>query len=50
MESIARAIFEKWISISRGRRTTDTLRFVVKHQGEVMADLPSRSWAISAGI
>jgi phosphoribosylformylglycinamidine synthase len=41
MEATARAIFEKWdLDFAIVGRTTDNLRFVVKHQGEVMADLP----------
>jgi phosphoribosylformylglycinamidine synthase len=41
MEATARAIFEKWdLDFAIVGRTTDSLRFVVKHQGEVMADLP----------
>jgi phosphoribosylformylglycinamidine synthase subunit PurL len=41
MESAARAIFEKWdLDFAVVGRTTDSLRFVVKHGGEVMADLP----------
>ncbi|MBF9235706.1 phosphoribosylformylglycinamidine synthase subunit PurL [Microvirga alba] len=41
MEKEAEAIFIKWgLDFAIIGRTTDTLRFVVKHQGEVMADLP----------
>jgi phosphoribosylformylglycinamidine synthase len=37
----AEAIFRKWgLDFAVIGHTTDTLRFVVKHQGEVMADLP----------
>jgi len=41
MEETAEAIFRKWgLDFAVIGRTTDTLRFVVKHRGEVMADLP----------
>ena len=41
MEAEAEAIFRKWgLDFAVIGRTTDTLRFVVKHRGEVMADLP----------
>jgi phosphoribosylformylglycinamidine synthase subunit PurL len=41
MEAEAEAIFGKWgLDFAVIGRTTDTLRFVVKHRGEVMADLP----------
>ena len=41
MEDQAEAIFRKWgLDFAIIGRTTDTLRFVVKHRGEVMADLP----------
>jgi len=40
-EAEARAIFIKWgLDFAIIGKTTDTLRFVVKHQGEVVADLP----------
>jgi phosphoribosylformylglycinamidine synthase len=40
-EAQAEAIFRKWgLDFAVVGKTTDTLRFVVKHQGEVMADLP----------
>ena len=40
-EAEAEAIFRKWgLDFAVVGHTTDTLRFVVKHQGEVMADLP----------
>lgn len=40
-EAEARAIFVKWgLDFAIIGKTTDTLRFVVKHKGEVMADLP----------
>jgi phosphoribosylformylglycinamidine synthase len=41
MEAEAEAIFRKWgLDFAVIGQTTDTLRFVVKHHGEVMADLP----------
>ncbi|MGU3493631.1 phosphoribosylformylglycinamidine synthase subunit PurL [Xanthobacteraceae bacterium A53D] len=40
-EEQAEAIFRKWgLDFAVIGKTTDTLRFVVKHNGEVMADLP----------
>jgi phosphoribosylformylglycinamidine synthase II len=40
-EKEAEAIFRKWdLDFAIVGRTTDTLRFVVKHHGQVMADLP----------
>ncbi len=40
-EEEAKAIFVKWgLDFAICGVTTDTLRFVVKHKGEVMADLP----------
>ena len=40
-EAEARAIFTKWgLDFAIVGKTTDTLRFVIKHRGEVMADLP----------
>jgi phosphoribosylformylglycinamidine synthase subunit PurL len=40
-EKDAEAIFRKWgLDFAIVGHTTDTLRFVVKHQGEVKADLP----------
>ncbi len=40
-EAEAEAIFRKWgLDFAVVGRTTDTLRFVVRHRGEVMADLP----------
>jgi phosphoribosylformylglycinamidine synthase len=40
-ETEAQAIFHKWdLDFAIVGKTTDTLRFVIKHQGEVMADLP----------
>jgi phosphoribosylformylglycinamidine synthase subunit PurL len=41
MEAEAEAIFRKWgLDFAIIGKTTDTLRFVVKHHGVVMADLP----------
>ena len=41
LEEQAAAIFRKWgLDFAIVGYTTDTLRFVVKHHGEVMADLP----------
>jgi phosphoribosylformylglycinamidine synthase subunit PurL len=40
-EAEAEAIFRKWgLDFAIVGKTTDTLRFVVKHRGEVKADLP----------
>ncbi|MTH96570.1 phosphoribosylformylglycinamidine synthase subunit PurL [Roseibium sp. RKSG952] len=40
-EAEAEAIFKKWgLDFAIVGVTTDTLRFIVKHQGEVVADLP----------
>ncbi len=37
----AEAVFRKWeLDFAIVGRTTDTLRFVIKHQGEIKADLP----------
>jgi len=39
----ARAIFRKWgLDFAVIGKTTDTKRFVIKHQGEIKADLPIR--------
>lgn len=41
MEKIAHAIFTKWgLDFAIIGHTTDTKRFVIRHHGEVMADLP----------
>ncbi len=41
MEKEAEAIFHKWdLDFAIVGKTTDTLRFVIKHHGDVMADLP----------
>jgi phosphoribosylformylglycinamidine synthase II len=51
MESEAEAIFRKWgLDFAIIGRTTDTLRFVVKHRGEVMADLPIKELGDEAPI
>ncbi len=40
-EKQAEAIFHKWgLDFAIVGKTTDTLRFVIKHKGQVMADLP----------
>ncbi len=40
-EAEAEAIFRKWgLDFAVIGKTTDTLRFVVRHQGEIVADLP----------
>ncbi len=40
-EKEAQAIFHKWgLDFAIVGKTTDTLRFVIKHEGEVKADLP----------
>ncbi len=40
-EAEAEAIFKKWgLDFAVIGHTTDTLRFVIKHHGEVMADMP----------
>ena len=41
LEKQAEAIFHKWgLDFAIVGKTTDTLRFIVKHEGEVKADLP----------
>jgi phosphoribosylformylglycinamidine synthase len=41
MEEQAEAIFHKWdLDFAIVGKTTDTLRFVIRHEGEVKADLP----------
>jgi phosphoribosylformylglycinamidine synthase len=51
MEKEAEAIFVKWgLDFAVIGKTTDTLRFVVKHQGEVMADLPIKELGDEAPI
>jgi phosphoribosylformylglycinamidine synthase len=40
-QAAAEAVFRKWgLDFAVIGKTTDTLRFVVRHRGEVMADLP----------
>ncbi len=40
-EDVARAIFEKWdLRFAIVGKTTDTSRFIVRHEGRLMADLP----------
>ncbi len=40
-EAVAQAIFKKWgLDFAIVGKTTDTLRFVVHHHGEIVADLP----------
>jgi phosphoribosylformylglycinamidine synthase len=51
MEQEAEAIFIKWgLDFAVIGKTTDTLRFVVKHNGEVMADLPIKELGDEAPI
>jgi phosphoribosylformylglycinamidine synthase II len=51
MESEAEAIFRKWgLDFAIIGRTTDTLRFVVKHRGEAMADLPIKDLGDEAPV
>ena len=41
MEEASHAIFKKWgLDFAIIGKTTDTLRFIIKHQGEIKADLP----------
>jgi phosphoribosylformylglycinamidine synthase II len=50
-EKQAEAIFRKWgLDFAVIGYTTDTLRFVVKHHGEVMADLPIKELGDEAPI
>jgi phosphoribosylformylglycinamidine synthase len=50
-EEEAETIFRKWgLDFAVIGRTTDTLRFVVKHQGQVMADLPIKELGDEAPI
>lgn len=47
----AEAVFIKWgLDFAVVGKTTDTLRFVVKHHGEVMADLPIKDLGDQAPI
>jgi phosphoribosylformylglycinamidine synthase len=51
MEAEAEAIFRKWgLDFAVIGQTTDTLRFVVKHHGEVMADLPIKELGDEAPV
>jgi phosphoribosylformylglycinamidine synthase len=51
MEAQAEAIFRKWeLDFAVIGRTTDTLRFVVKHGGEVVADLPIKQLGDEAPV
>ena len=44
MEEASHAIFKKWgLDFAIVGKTTDTLRFVIKHHGEVKADLPIKA-------
>jgi phosphoribosylformylglycinamidine synthase len=44
MEAASHAIFKKWgLDFAVVGKTTDTLRFVIKHGGEVKADLPIKA-------
>ena len=49
MEREAQAIFVKWgLDFAIIGKTTNTLRFVIKHQGEVKADLPIKEMGDNA--
>lgn len=51
MEKEAEAIFHKWgLDFAIIGKTTDTLRFVIKHQGEVKADLPIKELGDEAPV
>jgi phosphoribosylformylglycinamidine synthase len=51
MEKEAEAIFHKWgLDFAVIGKTTDTLRFVIKHQGEVKADLPIKELGDEAPV
>ncbi|HZW46080.1 MAG TPA: phosphoribosylformylglycinamidine synthase subunit PurL [Microvirga sp.] len=51
MESQAEAIFHKWgLDFAVIGKTTDTLRFVIKHQCEVKADLPIKELGDEAPV
>src|SRR5688500_7251109 len=51
MEAEAEGIFRKWeLDFAVIGQTTDTLRFVVKHEGEVMADLPIKELGDEAPV
>lgn len=50
-EEEAEAIFRKWgLDFAAVGKTTDTLRFVVKHQGAVKADLPIKELGDAAPL
>lgn len=51
LEIEAEAIFHKWgLDFAIVGKTTDTLRFVIKHHGEVMADLPIKQMGDEASV
>jgi phosphoribosylformylglycinamidine synthase len=51
MERQAEAIFHKWgLDFAVIGKTTDTLRFVIRHRGEVMADLPIKELGDEAPV
>ncbi|MEA3013752.1 MAG: phosphoribosylformylglycinamidine synthase subunit PurL [Sphingomonadales bacterium] len=51
MKKQAEAIFKKWgLDFAVIGKTTDSLRFVVKHDGEVMADLPIKELGDEAPV
>ncbi len=51
MEEEAEAIFRKWgLDFAIIGKTTDTLRFVIKHQGEIKADLPIKELGDEAPV
>ncbi|MGD9543947.1 MAG: phosphoribosylformylglycinamidine synthase subunit PurL [Methylocystis sp.] len=51
LEEQAEAIFRKWgLDFAIVGKTTDTLRFVVKHKGEVKADLPIKELGDEAPV
>lgn len=51
LEPKAEAIFRKWgLDFAIVGKTTDTLRFVVKHRGEVKADLPIKELGDEAPV
>ncbi|MFV2093190.1 MAG: phosphoribosylformylglycinamidine synthase subunit PurL, partial [Hyphomicrobiales bacterium] len=50
-EDEARAIFEKWqLDIATIGRITDTGRFVARHQGEIVTDIPLKGLADEAPV
>ena len=50
-EAVAEAIFTKWgLDFAVIGQTTDSLRFVVRHQGEIKADLPIKELGDQAPI